>query len=243
MSVDFMRLGGIQGLRDGSWLSKLFVEAFQSFWDKANPDYFRAKYPKLSDDDIGRKIIAIASKNAGSVGLASATAMSAGEISSLLGFTTGGLTLPVSTGVMLTAIGSDLAGTTTIHLKLIAELGKLYGVALDRSDPEDIWEIIRFALFGEASDVARHATTFATRNPTKLLIKKVFAKNTLKAIQNAGGNLGVKILQRHLVQMSVPGVSMGVSTVWNFYSTRAVGRHAMARFKTAKAERSGDPGG
>jgi uncharacterized protein (DUF697 family) len=57
----------------------------------------------------------------------------------------------------------------------------------------------------------------------------------LAFVQEIGKKVGVRILQRSIVKYTVPVVSIGIGTSWNYLATKAVGRIAIKHFKERAA--------
>ena len=53
-------------------------------------------------------------------------------------------------------------------------------------------------------------------------------------MQNVAAKIGQKILQRSIVKYAVPGVSIAVGSLWNFFTTKGVGKVAVKHFTDQK---------
>ena len=246
MASEYEELGGWQSFKNGDWFHRLVARALRNYWQSADAGYFRAKYPNDTDDQLARRMTSLACKNAMGIGVATGTAMSTNEIVGLLTAGEGGIGIPANLAIAATSIGGEMIGVTHIQLKLLAQLGHLYGVPLDTDDPEDIWTIIAFALGGSAAEMAGAFGMKVGRHVTGRTVKSAFSKETLKATQQLGRIIGVKILQKNLVKYSVPVASIAIGGTWNYVATRSMGRIAREHFKKVVASVAGrdeDPNG
>ncbi len=218
-------LGGVEGLKSGSWFHKLVRRSLASYLANADGAYFRTKYPKMSNDEIASKLTRLAAQNAALVGAGSGMLMTAGEATALM---TGGVGLPVVVGSAIVSVGADVIASTTIHVKLIASLADLYGHPLDPDDPEDVLIAVKFFLGSKAFDAVSLATMKGGGKATAKLTKKVVSGQTLKLIQSLGSKVGIKILQKTVVRASVPVVSIGIGGAANYWIARSIGKRAKA---------------
>lgn len=246
MASEYDELGGWQSFKNGEWFHRLVVRAVRNYWESADAGYFRAKYPKDTDDQLARRMISLACKNATGVGVATGATMSTNEVVGLLTAGEGIVGIPANIAIAAASIGGEMIGVTHIQLKLLAQLGHLYGVPLDPDDPEDIWTIIAFALGGSAAQTAGTFGMKVGRHVTGRTVKSVFSKETLRATQQLGRIIGVKILQKNLVKYSVPVASIAIGDTWNYVATRSMGKIAREHFKqivVSTADRGHEPDG
>src|SRR5262249_12296126 len=148
----------------------------------------------------------------------------------------GGIGLPANIALAAAALSAEAILLVRFQLQLVANLGKFYGAPLDPDDPEDILTILAFALGGSAADAAgkdgmKIGGKFAGR-----AAKRVFSKDVLAFFKKIAAKVGVKILQRTIVKYTIPIVSIGIGTGWNYFATRAVGRIATKHFKQRIAD-------
>lgn len=223
-------LGGLPAFKSGRWLLDLIKKSFKNYWERANADYFRAKYKSKDTDFIVSRLTEVAARNAALVGALTGAVVSTDEI---VGFFTGGeggIGIPANVAIALAAIASESVVLVRIQLQLVANIGKLYGVSLDPNDPEDILTILAFAVGGAA---AEEAGRFGMKVGGKLaanLTKKYISKDVLNILKRVGAKLGVKILQRTILKYVVPLASIVVGTGWNYVATKSVGKIAREHF-------------
>lgn len=236
------KFGGGVALKSGEWLLPLIQNAFRSYYQNAKADYFRKKYPKLSDEAIIKKLISVASRNSMILGGITGAAISADEIMAIVAAApTGGINLPAQLGIAVTALGAEAVLLIRFQLQLIAEIAKLLDVPLNPEDPEDALLVLGFAIGGSGAEFAGKAAAKAAGHLTKIGIKKHISGATLKGIQRFAAMLGQTILQRSILKYAVPGASIGVGAIWNYATTRAVGKVAKKHFLTVLEERSSTP--
>ena len=226
---DIEAVGGMQALRSGEWFFRLVGRSLRNYSKNGRSEYFRAKYPKQSDAVIASKMISVAARNAALVGGTAGAAITADELAAVFSL---GLTTPANIAVAVAAVGADLISVTHIQLKLICELAILHGAPLDPDDPEDILLVIGYFMAGKAGDAVGAAGVKVGGHLARSTTKQVFSKETLKLVQKMASRVGIKLLQRTLVNVAVPVVSIGLGAGSNYLLTRTVGRRASKSMQT-----------
>src|SRR5687767_9263672 len=77
---EIKKLGGWDAFRNGDWLLNLIKRAFRAYYNNANAEYFRGKYPRASENEIIKKLTSVAARNAGLLGVVTGASVSANEI-------------------------------------------------------------------------------------------------------------------------------------------------------------------
>lgn len=229
-SKEIVELGGWQGFKSGAWLLKLIRKSFGNYYERANAEYFREKYPRLDTDAIVKKLTSVASRNSAILGGVVGAAVSTNEILALLTATAGGVSLPANVAIAFAAIAAEAVLLVRMQLQLVANVAKLYGVPLDPEDPEDILTILAFAAGGSVAEVAGKAGMKIGGRLTEKAVRRYVSKQVLVALKSVGRKLGIKILQRTIIKYAVPVASMAIGAGWNYVATRAVGRIAKKHF-------------
>jgi uncharacterized protein (DUF697 family) len=233
---EIAELGGLSAFKSGEWLFLLIQKSFRNYWERANADYFKSKYSSQDEDFLAKKIIKVAARNAALIGAATGAAVSTDEIVALATGGEGGVGIPANVAIALTAMASEALLLVRFQLKLVANLGKIYGVPLDPDDPEDILTILAFAVGGSAAEAAGKVGMKVGGKIAKVAVKKYISKEVLEALKRIGAKIGIKILQRTILKYTVPVVSIGIGTGWNYFSTRTVGKIAKKHFIQRRAE-------
>lgn len=229
-------LGGIQAFKSGEWLIKLLAKCFSNYYERANFEYFSKKYSTVDEQIIANKLIAVACKNSSLLGGAVGATVSTDELVALFTLAEGGIGLPANIAIAFTAVSSELVMLMRIQLQLVANLAKVYGITLDPDDPEDILTILAFAIGGSVAEAAGKAGMKVGGNLARKAVKEVVKKEVLKAVQDIGKKIGLKILQKTIINTAVPVVSIGIGLVWNYSSTKAVGKMATKHLLVRKDE-------
>ena len=81
---DYDELGGWKTFISGDWIWFLIHKSFRSYWERATAEYFYAKYPKWNVDQIAKRLIAVAAKNASILGGITGATISTDEIVALI---------------------------------------------------------------------------------------------------------------------------------------------------------------
>ena len=149
---EYDELGGWDAFKSGEWLQLLIHKSFNNYWERATVEYFYAKYPNCSVDEIAKRLTAVAAKNASLLGGITAAAVSIDEIVAVLTAGGGGVGLPANIAIAFASISAEVVLLVRFQIQLIANLGKLYGVPLDPDDPEDVLTILAFAVGGGAAE-------------------------------------------------------------------------------------------
>ena len=225
-------------LKSGEWLPLVIERTFRTYYENANADYFRQKYPRASDDEIIEKLIAVAAKNAAILGAITGAAVAADEIAAIiLAIPSGGLNLPAQIALATTALTAEAIVLVRIQLQLIANIAKILNVPLNPDDPEDVLLILQFAFGGAAAEEVGKFAAKTAGQVTKRFIRKKVSGETLKGLKKWGAKLGVKILQRSIIKYAVPLVSSLIGSTWNYLTTAKVGGMAASHFRKSCDER------
>ena len=232
---EFIELGGWESFKKGEWLIRLITKSFRNYFERANADYFRSKYPSLDTDEIAKKLIKVAARNSAILGGVVGTVVSTDEIVAILTAGEGGIGLPVNISIALAAIAAEAVVLVRMQLQLVANLAKLYGVPLNPDDPEDILIILAYALGGSVAELAGKAGMKIGGKITEKVIRKHISKGVLKAFKKLARKIGVKILQRTIIKYAVPLASMGIGSAWNYLATKSIGKIATKHFKKRKS--------
>ena len=229
-------LGGLQAFKSGDWLIKLLDRCFVNYYERANFEYFSNKYATADDQFIADKLKKVACHNASLLGGATGAAISANELVALFTAGEGGIGLAGNVALAFTSVAVDIVMLIRIQLQLVTNLAKVYGIPLDPDDPEDILIILAYALGGSVAEAAGKAGMKVGGNLTRMAVKEVIKNEVLKAVQDIGRKIGVKILQKTIINTAVPVVSIGIGLIWNYTSTKAVGKMATKHLLARKEE-------
>lgn len=216
--------------QSGEWLPKLLTRMITAH-ENATADYFREKYPKLSDEQIADKLIQLAEQYSIVIGTVSGMGLSLNQVASL---GTAGLMIP-SIGV---GLAIEMFLLTKIQVQLIYELSILYECPLNPEDPEDFLIILGYAVGAKPINLVGNFAKQSASHITQRTIKKYISKNTLRSIQSFGRAIGVKILQRTIIKYAIPVVSIALGSGFNYITTRSVGRIARSQFKNQQTQES-----
>lgn len=216
------------------WLCLLIQSPFRNYWERASVEDLCAQYGTTDSDRIAGRLVAVAAKNAAILGALTGAAVSTDEIVAILTAAGGGVGLPANLAIAAAALSAEAILLVRCQLRLVANLGKLYGVPLDPDDPEDILTILAFALGGSAAEAAGKAGAKIGRTLGGRVAKSVFSKDLLVLRQRVAAKVGIKIAQRTIVKYIVPIVSIGIGTGWNYVATKAVGKLAIRHFAGPK---------
>jgi uncharacterized protein (DUF697 family) len=193
---DYEDLGGWEAFKSGEWVFRLIQKCFKNYWERATAEYFQEKYHTTDPAKLTRKLISVAAKNASLLGAATGATVSADEMVAIVTAGEGGVGLPANIAIAMVALSTEQILFVRIQLKLLAQLGKVYGVPLDPDDPEDILTILAFALGGTAAHAAGEAGMKIGGRIAGRAAKKLFSKDLLAILKRVAAKVGVRLLQR-----------------------------------------------
>jgi tellurite resistance protein len=214
----------IEEVKSGQWFIALLQKVVQSYNRNARAEYFQQKYPGLPPDEIADILIPVTVKYATIAGAITGAAATANQIAAL---GSAGMTIALMAG----AIGAEMVYLALIQMRLILDLSVVYDLQLDPDDPEDILMIFGYAMGVAPVEMLGKGLQVAARGGTQSAIKKYISKGTLKAIQDFGKRIGIKILQKSVIKYTVPVVSAVVGSSFNYVTTKSVGGIAKNHLK------------
>ena len=220
----FAKSLNIEDVKSGQWFIILLQKVVQSYDRNAKAEYFQRKYPGLPPDEIADILISVTVRYATIAGAITGAAASATQIAAL---SSAGMTI----AVMASAIGAEMIYLAHIQMRLVLDLSVVYDLQLDPDDPEDILMIFGYALGIAPVEMLGKGLQVAARGGTQYAVKKYISKGTLKAIQNFGKRIGIRILQKSILKYTIPVVSAAVGSSYNYVATKSVGGIAKNHFK------------
>lgn len=221
---NFAKTLNIEEVKTGQWFVALLQKVIQSYDRNTRAAYFQQKYPGLPPDEIADILTSITVKYATIVGAITGAAATATQIAAL---STAGMTL----AVMTSAIGAEMVYLARIQMRLVLDLSVVYDLQLDPGDPEDIMMIFGYAMGVAPIELMGKGLQVAARGGTQYAVKKYISKGTLKAIQDFGKRIGIRILQKSILKYTVPVVSAVVGSSYNYVATKSVGGIAKSHLK------------
>ena len=220
----FAKTLNIEDVKSGQWFIALLQKVIQSYDRNARAEYFQQKYPGLTPDEIADVLIPVTVKYATIAGAITGAAATANQIAAL---SSAGMTIAVMAG----AIGAEMVYLARIQMRLVLDLSVVYDLQLDPDDPEDILMVFGYALGVAPVEMVGKGLQVAARGGTHYAVKKYVSKGTLKAIQDFGKRIGIRILQKSILKYTVPVVSAVVGSSYNYVATKSVGGIAKNHLK------------
>ena len=221
---DFAKTLNIDDVKSGQWFIALLQKVVQSYDRNARAEYFQRKYPGLTADEIADILTSVTVKYATIAGAVTGAAATANQIAAL---SSAGMTIAVMVGV----IGAEMVYLARIQMRLVLDLSVIYDLQLDPDDPEDILMVFGYALGVMPTEMVGKGLLVAAKGGTQYAVKKYIGKGTLKAIQDLGKRIGIRILQKSILKYTLPVVSAGVGSTYNYVTTKSVGRIAKNHLK------------
>ena len=212
----FAKTLNIEDVKSGQWFIVLLQKVVQSYDRNARAEYFQQKYPGLPPDEIADILISVTVKYATIAGAITGAAATANQIAAL---SSAGMTIAVMAG----AIGAEMVYLARIQMRLVLDLSVVYDLQLDPDDPEDILMTFGYAMGVVPAEMVGKGLQVAARGGTQYAVKKYVSKGTLKAIQDFGKRIGIRILQKSILKYTVPVVSAVVGSSYNYITTKSVG--------------------
>lgn len=214
-------------IKSGSWFTKLIAEALSSYSKKVDWQYFQELYKGVPADAIVDQRIKMAARYAALEG-----GLSAGAYTSAIVATIGSLggASPAAVPAAIVTMMVDLAFITQLQLRLAYDIAVLYRVRLDRSDPEDMWKLIRVAFTIKSSELVREGLLKFVPTLTRALIKRFYSRGVLAAAKGLPF-VGKFLLQRSVIKIGIPLVGVPLAVLLNRWTTVVAGRHAQSVFR------------
>ncbi len=221
-------------IRSGAWFARLIRYVLENYAKKVDAAYFRNKYPGLPADAVIDRRIDIAKKAATLAGGANASAVSVAMIATM---GTGGGASPATVPIAVASMTGDLLYTTSLQLKLTYDLSVLYGHPIDFDDPEDLFDLVRVAFGIKAGEVMSNAVSKIAPEAARQGAKFIFSGARLAWLR-ALPVVGRWLLQRNLLKVSVPLVSIPIAGAMGWWGTKSIARHARQVFRDKAAIRT-----
>lgn len=221
---DFAKTLGADDIKSGQWFVALLQKVVQSYDRNARAEYFQQKYPGLPPDEIADVLTSVTVRYATIAGAITGAAVTVNQIGALSSV---GMTIAVMTG----AIGAEMVYLAHIQMRLVLDLSVVYDLQLDPEDPEDILMILGYAMGVAPTEMVGKGLQVAARGGTQYAVKKYVSKGTLKAVQDFGKRIGIRILQKSIIKYMVPVVSAVVGSSYNYVTTKSIGGIAKNHLK------------
>lgn len=197
--------------------------------------YFHQKYPELDRDQITQKVCDTAIQYATIAGGFSGAAISFAFASTIA---TVGVSSVVAVPAGVAAIVAEMLYTTQLQVRLVYDLSVIYGHPIDVDNPSDMYKTFSLA-YGITFASGNLGTAVKTFTPTvaRTYIRGLVVGHTQAirhvAMHAIGPKIGVKISQKAFLSTAIPGVSIAVSSSWNYLSTQhiaAIANHELRAF-------------
>ncbi len=211
---------GVQAIKDGSWFNKFLKSCLGSYerkvMEQGGAAYLRGKYPGLPIDAIAGKLCELAEKNAAIAGGLSGAAASSVAL-------TGGASLPAA----FTAVMAEVFYTVRLQLRLAFDLHLLHGIPMDADDPEDLIRLFAVIYGVKVAEVGGLGLKTLGPEVARAQLFRLIHGNT-KVIQAAankllGNRIAKVVTQKAILKTAVPVVGVGISSGWNYATTRMMG--------------------
>lgn len=217
----------LDDLRSGAWFAQLLRLSLRGYTRRVTPEWMREKYPSIPLEGIVDRRVRIAQNYAMLAG-----GLSAGAYATAVSATIGSLggASPITLPAAVASIGADLFFTSMLQLRLAWDLAVLYGHPLDLDDPEDVFDLLRVAFGIKAGEAFHNSVAKLAPEAVRVGVKKVASGQTLTWLK-ALPVIGKFLLQRNLIKVAIPVVSVPMSAGINYFSTGAIARSARAVFR------------
>lgn len=219
---------GPERLRDGSWFAEFIKAMLASYAEeivrKGGVNFFRQKYPGLTQDAIAEKQSDLAVKYAALAGGLSGFTSSA-AVAATIG-TAGGASV-VTVPAAVATIGAEILYTTRLQVRLVYDISTVYGYPIELNDPEQLYGAFALA-YGAAAATGQAGVVTKTLAPevTRAQLRGLMQGNTAViqalAIRALGPRIGRQITQKAILKAAVPVVGVAISSGWNYVSTKQI---------------------
>jgi uncharacterized tellurite resistance protein B-like protein len=214
-------------LMSGEWFVQLVRHALETYAKSVDAEYFETKYPGLNRDAIVDRRIDLAQRYAALAGGLSASAYSAAVIATL--GSKGGAS-PITLPAAVASFAADLYFLSRLQLQAAYDLSVLYGHPIDMNDPEDLIALIKVAFGVKAGEELQNAAAKLAPEAVRQGVRHVVRGPILHFLK-ALPVVGKYLLQRNIIKMAIPGVSIPLSAGLNYYLTGHIARVARQVFR------------
>lgn len=208
--------------KNGTWFYKLLKNSISNYSKTVNADYLKKKYNNIPIEAIVEKRIVIAKEYATIEAFLSSSTYSASVIATI---GTAGGSSPLTVSTAFASFVVDLLYTTQLQLKLAYDISVLYGQKIDIDDPEDLIDLIKIAFGIKVGEQVFDAAQKLLPEAIRIGIKQGIKGHTLEIIK-ALPVVGKYLLQRNIIKVAIPAVSIPFATGFNYYYTGKVGIYA-----------------
>lgn len=198
-------------LRSGEWLPRFVSDVLSRHAREANIESFGRRYPGLAAHEVIDRLVTRARRRAALEGALTAGASTA-AVAVIIGSGGAASLLSLPAGVL--AFVTDMLYLTALQLHLGYDISVLCGHPVDLDDPAEVRDLLRVSLgakpgdelvidpYGiDVSDVARYV-----------------ARGVSRMSRTALSVLGKRLLRQALVKLTVPAVSIPLSSGMNYLS-------------------------
>lgn len=224
MAVSF----GPARLRDGTWFNEFVHAMLSSYAEKiikaGGVEYFRKKYPGLTQDAIAEKLCTLAMRYAAIAGGVTGITASTGVL--------GGLTIPI----IISAIGGEILYTTRLQVRLIYDLATVYGDPIDLNDPEQLYRafMLAYGISGVSANVGAVAAAAGPEVVRAQAYRFITGRTPIiqeAAIKILGPRIGGSITRKAILKVAVPVAGVVIASGWNYVSTKGIAEVGRQEFK------------
>ena len=178
-------------------------------------------YPGAHPSNQARKAITLAARYNGVAGGLSASAITALELSSV------GPQAVFTVPAIATTIMTDVAFSTRTQLRTTYDLSVIHRAPLSLDDVEDCYLVFLTAmgvkLHELLADVARAVGPQVVAYNIRKLLRAGLRKSLQEVLMKIGGTrLARKLTERAMMRLLVPGISIPISSGFNYYFTKQI---------------------
>ena len=136
----------------------------------------------------------------------------------------GGVGLPANLAFAVASIGAELFFLTRLQVKLVEQIGVIYGRSSQLNSSEDVVAAFAIALGGLDTDVASGLAASPER------ARQYLSENINQRLKQVARRLGMRLVRRSVVKAAFPMASIAMSASSNYKSTLAVADAAKKYF-------------
>jgi hypothetical protein len=216
----------------------------RSYARNASLEHFRRRYPGLTNEAIAGRRIRSAALSAATIGLAfgalisliDAIALASALETFLSGFLASPISIPalaISVPLLVVTIVVEMSLVVRTQLRLAYDLFILYRLPVDPEDPEQSAEVIGVALGLSGVSVPgrtlRQAAPPTAAPDQRPRVRQARARFRKWMAGQIAGQISGRFIRRYIlggmaVRALIPGSSLITASLWDFFTTRAVGK-------------------
>lgn len=217
-------------------LASRFIQTVRRCLDdgqaRQNAEKAASKYPGLTRDALADVLIKSAAKRSAWSGATSGAAITGCEALVAAPAPEPSHKFAAVSGIAASITG-DLAFATTVQMRLLQEIGHIYGCPFDEDDEDDVWLVFQAAQGLKGVEKAGTYARFIFTETAKKQFRAALRTGVRRTVQNqvikvAGRRVGKLMAEKYVLRL-IPLANIGIGFTFNRWFANRVGRWGKVR--------------